>query len=540
VARALALAAAIAVSLLAVSGAGGARAQTPKRGGTVVIPGLFGGSREPACLNPLRSCGEAALDHIAEVLEGAFELGPDRVRPNLVTRVEFTRKPPFTLTYHIRPEARWSDGVHVTGGDFEFTHQAIRRAEQQAGVDTAHLTSVRNVRAIDAKTVRVVLRDRRSDWRARLFALVLPRHALRGENLERVWTDRIDNPKTGAPIGSGPFLVERWERGRQLVLRRNSRYWGPHTAYLDRLVIRFGIDDPVEALRSGALDVYQARLGLDPTVAREFLRIPGVEHRRAPGFRWEHFEIRIGPGGHPSLRNKLVRRALAYGIDRAALVRSIFGEVAPRMRPADSAVFLPSSPYYEPNWRKYRHRPELARRLLAQAGCRRGADGIRSCAGERLSLRFVANTGVASRSRLLDLVQVQLRRIGVEVRPSYSPGPVLAGQVIPSGEWDVWPISYFYVPEQAVDPAFRCQGPSNATGYCQRLVTRELDAATRILDSGQYARALNRADVQMARDVPVIPLWQEPTLAMFRSTVRGFAPTEPVVAWNAENWWLER
>jgi len=157
-----------------------------------------------------------------------------------------------------------------------------------------------------------------------------------------------------------------------------------------------------------------------------------------------------------------------------------------------------------------------------------------------LSLRFVPNTGVASRSRAFELGQAQLRRVGIEVRPSYVPGAVLLDQLIPSGEWDVWLISYFYGPEVPVDSAFRCQGPANATGYCQRLVTRELDQANRILDPIQYARALNRADVQMARDVPVIPLWQEPSLAMFRSTIRGFVPTEPGVAWNAENWWLER
>ena len=536
-ARPLALAAAIAVSLLAVSGAGGAGAQTPKRGGTVIIPGVFAGNLEPACLNPFRSCGlDTASAHLTEVLPGAFEVGPDRVRPNLVTGVEITRTPPFRLTYHIRPEARWSDGRPVTARDFVFTHRVVRTHDPE---EIFH-QKVRSVSALGAKTVRVVLSSRFAGWRGGLFFHVLPEHALRGENFGSVWTDRIDNPKTGRPIGSGPFLVERWSRGRQLVLRRNPSYWGPHTAYLDRLVVRFGIDDPVEDLRRGALDLYQVRLGLNPETADDLLRIPGVGHRYASGVRWEHFEFRMDSGGHPALRNKLVRRALAHGIDRIALVRGVFGALVPRMQPSDSAVFLPPSPYYEPNWSRYRYRPAEARRLLEQAGCGRGADGIYSCAGERLSLRFVANAGVVSRSRVFELVQAQLRQAGVEVRPTFAPGSTLLGQIIPSGEWDAWLISYFYAPEVPVDLAFRCQGPANATGYCQRLVTAELDQANRVLDPVQYARALNRADVQMSRDVPVLPLWHEPTLAAFRSTLRGFVPTEPLVAWNAENWWLER
>jgi ABC-type transport system substrate-binding protein len=77
-------------------------------------------------------------------------------------------------------------------------------------------------------------------------------------------------------------------------------------------------------------------------------------------------------------------------------------------------------------------------------------------------------------------------------------------------------------------------------GYCQRLVTSDLDQANRILDPDSQARVLNRADVRMARDVPLIPLWHEPAAATIRSTIRGFVPSFPSLAWNAENWWLAK
>ena len=428
----------------------------------------------------------------------------------------------------------------MTARDFDFTHEAIRRLSEP--IATAHRNKVRSVRIVDAKTVKVVLKDRLSSWKRDLFGVVLPSHALRGVNLDSVWTDEIDNPKTGEAIGSGPFLVERWDRGKRIVLRRNPNYWGPHTAYLDRVVIRLGIDDALDELRRGQLDVYQVRLALEPEAARQVLRLPGIEHRYAFGVRWEHLEFRMAAGGHPALRNttsgKLVRRALAYGIDRQAILREVFGEFAVRMRLAESAVFLPTSPFYKPNWSRYVHRPAEARRLLERAGCVRGTDRIYECAGERLSLRFVANSGSRARSRVIELAQAQLRQIGVEITAHYAPGSVIINQVIPGGEWDVWIVAYFYGPDVPVDGAFRCQGLDNATGYCQRLVTRELDQSTRILDPVEYARAVNRADVQMARDVPVIPLWHDPSVWAFRSTLRGFVPAENIVAWNAENWWL--
>ena len=90
------------------------------------------------------------------------------------------------------------------------------------------------------------------------------------------------------------------------------------------------------------------------------------------------------------------------------------------------------------------------------------------------------------------------------------------------------------------DAIHGCGGKLNFSGYCQRLVTRDLDQADRILDADKRARALNRADAQIAKDVPVIPLLQVPFPAAFRSNVRGYvlSPFNPL--WGAENWWLER
>ena len=159
VARRLALTAAIAVSLLAVSGASGAGAQTPKRGGTVVVAST---PTEPACLNPLNldcipgTSQITALRIVNRVLEAPFDVDFSfRWREQLVSGVEFTTKPPFTLTYHIRPEARWSDGVPITAADFVFTHEAQRTYGSESGL---HRTMVKSVRTLDRKTVHVVLR----------------------------------------------------------------------------------------------------------------------------------------------------------------------------------------------------------------------------------------------------------------------------------------------------------------------------------------------------------------------------------------------
>ena len=190
--RPIALAAAIAVSLLAVSGAGGAEAQTPKRGGTVVI--AESDFLEPACLNAfLVACrpNQVMVNPLSLVLDGAFELKPDATfRPNLVSHVDIVSRKPFTLRYHIRPEARWSDGVQVTAEDFVFTDRMIHKYRpEQPDELVFHWTEVRLVRRLGAKTVSVVLRAPNPDWRF-LFGAVLPSHALAGGDFESLWRTR--------------------------------------------------------------------------------------------------------------------------------------------------------------------------------------------------------------------------------------------------------------------------------------------------------------------------------------------------------------
>jgi peptide/nickel transport system substrate-binding protein len=515
--------------LLAVSGADGSTLQTPKRGGTVVIAGSV-----PACLNfLLEGCGSPI-----SVFPGAFEVGPDAAyRPDLVSGVDVT-KDPFTLTYYIRPKARWSDGTPVTASDFRFMSR-VPVPPHATEVLKRGVRKIRRVAALDAKTFRVWFRAPFAPWRV-LYPVVLPRHALVGEDLSRIWQDRIDNPKTGDPIGSGPFLVERLDPGRELILVRNPRYWGPHTAHLDRIVFRSVEGDLVAALRSGLVDVVFPSTGQEIGALQ---REPGIRLLTGATSRWEHFEIRIGAPGHPALESRLVRRALAYGVDREELAQ-IYG---PTQRPLDSAVFLAQSRFYRPHWNVYRYRPAEARRLLGQAGCRRGADGIYACGGKRLSLRFVTTAGWPTRELTLQLVQAQLRRAGVAVVPVYAPSAAFLGKdkhsILGRGAFDVALFAWVGGAGEISDiDIIGCDRPGNFTGYCSTRVTRDLIESDRLLAAQRRADLLNRVDEQLTSDVPVLPLFQMPYPLALRTTVRGVArnPSPQWLYWNVEDWWLER
>jgi ABC-type transport system substrate-binding protein len=128
----------------------------------------------------------------------------------------------------------------------------------------------------------------------------------------------------------------------------------------------------------------------------------------------------------------------------------------------------------------------------------------------------------------------------VEVELAFAPPSTLFGQIVPGGEFDVLSFAWFVGDAIGGKGVFGCGGSQNYTGYCQRLVTADLDQADRILDARHRARVLNRVDRRLAKDVPVIPLYQVPFVVAYRNTVRNVVASPNNLFWNAENWWLDR
>jgi peptide/nickel transport system substrate-binding protein len=206
-------------------------------------------------------------------------------------------------------------------------------------------------------------------------------------------------------------------------------------------------------------------------------------------------------------------------------------------------VFLPKNRFYRPNWRIYRYEPARVRRLLETSGCRRGDDSIYVCAGERLSFRLATTAGNRFRELTAAIVQAQLRRVGIEILPQFAPRGVFFG-ILASGDWDLALYANFGPPDPLLGVVlFRCHGASNDTGYCNREVSRELLDSTTVLKPRARAALLNRADAQVARDVPLIPLYQRPNFLGFKRTIHNVVDNPSFFesfTWNSEDWWIGR
>jgi peptide/nickel transport system substrate-binding protein len=512
----------------------------PRLGGTVSVALNL----EPPSLNLYLGLGAPLSTGIVsdQVLASAYhdEGKAGRSVPSIAVGTPTMTAGSFSVTYTIRPKARWSDRVPITARDFVFTWQLLARSKFAIPSDTRELyDKIARAKILSPKRVRFVFREPVPEWKD-LFAPVLPRHALEGEDFDAVWRDRIDNPKTGSPLASGPFIFESWNRGGQLTLARNRNYW-QRKAYLDRLDFRSFLPDfgaQIRAVRAGQVDLIQGVGNVPPDDLRSS---PGTSVLDGSTFLFEHIDFQLGSKGNPALKKPFVRQAIAYGIDRKSLTSFLYKALAPGLKADESAIYLPFQAAYRPHWQRWGFNRPNAIRLLTGHGCRREGDGIFSCQGQRLSFRFLSTAGSPLRERTFEFIQPQLNRIGIELVKAFGPRELVLQTILPRGDWDLALFSWEFGEDRtALGSVWGCNGPDNLIGYCNQKVTTLFRRAARELRASRRPPLLNRADALIARDLPTVPLFARPGYVIYNSRIRNVVWSPINVLWNAQDWWLAR
>ena len=222
------------------------------------------------------------------------------------------------LTFHLREDAVWSDGVPITAEDVRWTWQAQVSAE--VAWSYADLKdAITDVEVVDPHTVRYHFREAYSSQLLdAIEGKILPKHVW-SEIPFAEWRQRADWFRDHL-VTSGPFRLAAWRPGEEIVLARNERYFDPALPKLDRVVFRVVPDAAthVEQLLAGALDFACGVTPADATriANRSDLRILAFDNRQYDYIAWNSLRA---PFDDPE-----IRRALTLAIDRQALVDTLF------------------------------------------------------------------------------------------------------------------------------------------------------------------------------------------------------------------------
>lgn len=489
---------------------------------------------DPASLVPFLAIDQEviALDTLfCQTLVGLS--AENRDVPILVTRIPSRANGDvspdgMTITYRLRPDVRFADGVPLTSADVAFTYRALFDPRNRA-------TSVEPYRRIlwlrtpDAHTV--VIRLRRP-WNAAVRTLfgeadyvygILPKHAFAD-------TKVVGTPWENAPFCSGPFRVATWARGDRIVLEPNP-YYRPRPK-LVQIVLRIvpNLNSNFVALTSGTVDVGT----LTTENVEQAEHVPGVRVLRIPenATRLLYLQTQAGP-----TRDLRVRRAIAHALDYGALASAWRNQ----FRPAASFLPPPIVRWKSVAIQPYAHDVAAAARDLGSAGWRLH-DGVRTRNGVAFGGLIGVNSEDPTNVRIATLVQAQLAAAGMPltlkanpVRIWFSPEGLLRnGKATIAGETWVGGSD----PEQSLN--FRCvqavRGDENHSFYCSKRFEALFDDQARTPSSAQRDRDFNAIALLIHSDVPVIPLYYEDRLLGVSNRVSGYRLNMLWLPVDSETW----
>lgn len=467
----------------------------------------------------------------------------------------------FSVTYTLNEDASYSDGEPVTAGDVFFTLQVCLDPEaditSRAGCDEVDMERTEAELDPDSKEITVYFDEVYAPWQT-IFSsasgVILPSHAFPegspGEAWNTTWADGIDNPETGEPIASGPFVFDSWDRGQQLEIVRNEDYAGEN-AHLERIVFRFipDIDTQVQQLRGGEIDMMDPQVQLD--LFQQVEAIDGVTLQTDAGPVWEHVDFQHT---NPLLAQRFMREAIARALDRESFIEQFVAPINPDAEPLNSIVYVSNHPDYEDHFGEFvSYDPDRSRELLEE-NCEEGDDGIFVCDGERAEFEWVSTAGNERRELFFEFAQQQLSEVGIELIPALGPpAEVFSADVLVAGEWDLFEFAWVGSPDPASNVelwgCFASEdnrrepgqdfGFQNYHRFCpDESVSQTLLDTDREVDPDARAALMNEAGAALAEDIPVFPLYQLPDILIHSDDFTGLQinTTQWGQVWNIAEW----
>lgn len=489
-------------ALALLSASGGAWAQTPKKGGSLIVAV----ENEPTTLGPHLTTDTPTF-MVADNIYNALVLLDPKLQP-IPDLAESWRVSGDGRTYSfsLNKAARWHDGKPVTAADVEYTfNDIIPKTHPRAATWWPNVASAK---ATDTHEFEIRLKEPFVPFLTMLGsvlssgALILPKHVYEG-------TDPKTNPANARPIGSGPFKFSKWERGGYVELVRNDAFWKPGRPYLDRVVFQIAPDAAARflAFERGEIDFLHWYIVPYDQVAklRRDTRFNLVERGDAAatnGFLL--INVRNAP-----LKDARVRQALACGIDRDLLVRrALFGEAKVAKSHVSSNVPWAFTPDFA-----YGFDPARANALLDEAGFGRKPDG------KRFPLRLFWAAGRDYEGRGAEIIKDNLRALGIDVTVQVFDRPSFQERVYRQWDFDLAMQLFTTGPDPTISVNARYHTRQiqrapfvNAMGYSNPTTDALFDGESRELDPVKRQAIWREIQKQLLTDLPALPLFELPAI----------------------------
>lgn len=488
----LALFMALASGACAPDAGGGGESSEPVKGGDL----RFIRSADNTTLDPISPTDNESIWTLQQIYDTLYTVTPEGtdVTPALATdhKVSDDGK---TFTFELRPGVKFSNGDPLTAEDVAFSiNRAAKSDEGLTYLDAA----IKDVTAKDGATVVVTTKYA---WGPLVADLSLFVNAIIPDDFAGMSEEEFFEK----PIGTGPFMVEEWNKGKSLKLVRNPHYWQEGKPYLDSITYERVADENQRVLQ---LKGDQADVVRFPPIS-QVKPLDATPNLNAEAFSSSAVYYILMNQKEAPFDDVHVRRAISYAVDRESIVQAVlFGEGTP----ADS-VLAPSDPNYEPQ-------PEITQDLAtARSELKKSSepDGFKT---ELL----VTPSG----TRLAEVLQQQLGEIGIEISiRTVDPNQILA--VMADGDYKMG-IQYWTddIPDSDERTSWfldEDSGNDYHTFYQNPEMKQLVKQAQRTTDQDKRSEIYRDIQALHATELPQVPIYYSPYVYAWSDKVHGFHVT---------------
>jgi peptide/nickel transport system substrate-binding protein len=440
-----------------------------------------------------------------------------------------------TLTFHLRDDVFWHDGVRTTAWDVKFAYDLANDPET-GFPNRSFFTHYGPAEVLDSFTIRFAMTPHAEFMDPWWSFAPVPRHVLEGTPAAEL---RAHPFSTTQPLGNGPFRFVQRVRDQSWTFEANPDF--PQELggrpYLDRFVWRVIAEQTtlLTELLTGRIDYY-----IQPT-AEQAAAIEASERARLATFPDRMYVIIAWNQRREPFGDRRVRQALSMAIDKQAIVDGVLYGYG---QPARAGV-PPFYWQYDPEaGRELDHDPARARQLLAEAGWTPGRDGIlRDEHGQRFSFTLNTNFGNKIREDIAQVLQAQLREVGIEVQPRVLEWGTLLDRINNPDRREFDAVLIGWVAEFKIDDTqlFACDRrdePFQWVGYCDPETDRLMAELQRIPDRDRARSVWHRYQRKIAEDQPYTFLYHSERLEGVSMRLMNVQPDSRGDLVGIHHWWI--
>lgn len=510
---------------------------------------VLGAEQEPDCVDWISSCAGASWGYWTinvNTMPRAFTVVADgegwAYEPSnlLDGEPELETEPQQVVTYRISEDAVWSDGEPITSSDFKYTWEQITTGEDI--YDPTGYVNIESVDDSDPKVAVVTFSEVYAGWKG-LFGGgygIYPSHLLEGEDRNAAMAD-------GYEFSGGPWILEEWAKGSEIVLVPNENYWGEKPK-LDSVTFQFISDTAAEfsAFSSGSVEAIYPQPQLDVVDAIN----QGIDGNSSFSAETGNIEALWMNNEAFPFDSLAVRQAFAYSLDRDAIVEALFGGLDittawNTLNPPIQEEFTDQEAFAD-----YTLDLDQVDTLMTGDGWEKNGDGIWEKDGETATIEFITTTGNARRERTQEIVIEQAGEAGFEVTTNNQEAGTFFGQILPEGDYQ---LGLYAQVLTTLDPStcnLFCSKniPSDENEFSgqnwQRVNVPELDPLLETLDTSldeaERAQAGKDADAVMAENMVSLPLDPLPNILLWSNNIVGPVADNPILGpfANMNEWGL--